>query len=179
MNKFASAISRRGLLAGAVAACAGPATLLGEGPGAEFDAQCVFCQIVAGTREASVVWSDGQCVAFGSNRPLQPGHLLLVPRRHFANLYELPAEVSSHLLPVASRLGRALKATLHADGLTLQQNNEKAAGQSVFHFHLHLIPRFAGREIFKTVVEAPEASRQELESVLAPVREALATPGLG
>ena len=173
MNQLVSAISRRGLLAGAVAACAGPATLLGEGEGTEFDPECVFCQIVAGTREATLVWQDDRYVAFGSIRPLQPGHVLLVPRRHFANLYELPEEVSSHLLPVASRLGRALKATLHADGLTLLQNNEKAAGQSVFHFHLHLIPRFAGREIFKTLVEPPEASGQELESVLAPVREAL------
>ena len=178
MSRVASAISRRGLLAGTVAACAVPGTLLGEDPGAEFDAQCVFCQIVAGTREASVVWRDDQCVAFGSIRPLQPGHLLLVPRRHFANLYELPAEVSSHLLPVASRLGRALKATLHADGLTLLQNNEKAAGQSVFHFHLHLIPRFAGTKIFETVVDAPEAGPEELERALAPVRAALSSKGL-
>jgi histidine triad (HIT) family protein len=76
-------------------------------------------------------------------------------------------------------LARALKATLHADGLNLMQSNEKAAGQSVFHFHLHLIPRFAGKEIFKTVVEAPEADHEELERVLGPVRAALSTPGIG
>jgi histidine triad (HIT) family protein len=166
-------ISRRGLLAGAFAACAAPRALLGEGTGAEFDPQCVFCQIAAGTREATIVWSDEKCLAFGSIGPLQPGHLLLVPRRHFANLYELPDEVAAHLLPVASRLARALKSTLHADGLNLWQSNEKAAGQSVFHFHLHLIPRFAGQEIFETVVEVPKATQQDLEKVLAPVRAAL------
>jgi histidine triad (HIT) family protein len=174
MSKSANAISRRGLLTGALATCAVPGELLAGSPGAELDAQCVFCQIVAGTREATFVWRDEQCVAFGSIRPLQPGHLLLVPRRHFADLYQLPEDLAAHLLPVASRLGRALKTTLQADGLTLLQNNEKAAGQSVFHFHLHLIPRFTDKEIFKTVVEAPKASQQELESVLAPVRAALA-----
>jgi histidine triad (HIT) family protein len=177
VNQLASAISRRGLLAGAVAACAAPGALVGEGEGSEFDPECVFCQIVAATREATFVWQDDRCVAFGSIGPLQPGHLLLVPRRHYVNLYELPDEVASHLLPVASRLARALKTTLHADGLNLWQSNEKAAGQSVFHFHLHLIPRFAGREIFKTVVEVPRATPQELEAVLAPVRATLASKG--
>lgn len=170
----ANRVSRRALLAGSFAACAAPRVLLaGEGATAAAP-DCVFCQIVAGTRPATFVFEDDRCVAFGSIEPIQPGHLLLVPRHHVATLYELSEADASHLLPVASRLGRALKRAHQADGLTLLQNNERAAGQAVFHFHLHLIPRHAGVEIFRRVVETHRATPEELERDLAPVRAALA-----
>ena len=167
-------LSRRALLGGSLAALAGP-RLWGAGapPRGAADPECVFCQIAGRSREATFVWEDDLCVAFGSISPLQPGHVLLVPRRHVVDLYDLPADVGAHLLPVASRIGRALKETLHADGLTLLQNNEKAAGQSVFHVHRHLIPRHKGQEVFKTLVQTPKATQAELEAVLAPVRRAL------
>lgn len=169
-------VSRRALLAGSLAACASPARLFGSDPDPRQEPGCVFCQIVAGTRPATFVYEDDRCVAFGSIEPIQPGHLLLVPRSHVATLYELPEVDAAHLLPVASRLGRALKRAHQADGLTLLQNNEKAAGQAVFHFHLHLIPRHAGREIFRRVVETHRATPEELERDLAPVRAALLAP---
>lgn len=167
-------LSRRALLGGSLAALASPRLLRAEGPPhAASDPSCVFCQIVNHSSEATFVWQDDLCVAFGSISPLQPGHVLLVPRQHVVTLYDLPADVGAHLLPVASRIGRTLKETLHADGLTLLQNNEKASGQAVFHFHMHLIPRHAGQEVFKTLVQPPKATQAELEAVLAPVRKAL------
>lgn len=158
-------------------ACATPGALLAGEVAAAADADCVFCQIVAGTRPATFVFEDDLCVAFGTIEPIEPGHLLLVPRRHVETLYDLPETIAAHLLPVASRLGRALQRAHRADGLTLLQSNEKAAGQSVPHFHLHLIPRHAGREIFRRVVETHRATPEELERDLAPVRAALATSG--
>ena len=172
------ALSRRSVIGASLAALAGPSLLKGRQEPREVspqvaDSACVFCQIVAGSREATFVWQDELCVAFGSLYPIQPGHVLLVPRRHVVNLYDLPPDVGAHLLPTASRIGKTLKSVLQADGLTLVQNNDKAAGQTVFHFHLHLIPRREGHEIFKTLVETKMATQAELDGVLAPVRRAL------
>jgi histidine triad (HIT) family protein len=173
---MSSYFSRRSLLTGALAYLAAPRGALGAADPVASDPGCVFCQIVAGKSEATLVWQDDLCVAFASINPLQPGHLLLVPRQHVENLYGLPEDVAAHLLPVASRIGRAIKSALRADGLTLLQNNEKAAGQSVLHFHLHLIPRHEGVAVFKTMVEAPKATPEQLESAVAPIRKALVHP---
>jgi histidine triad (HIT) family protein len=169
--------SRRSLLTGSLATVAAPRGLLGAAaPVLAADPNCVFCQIVAGKREAVIVWQDDVCVAFASIYPIQPGHLLLVPRHHVENLYGLPDDVGAHLLPVASKISRAMKAALKADGLSLRQNNEKASGQTVFHFHLHLIPRWEGKEVFKTLVDPPLATPEQLKSAVAPIRKALAHP---
>jgi histidine triad (HIT) family protein len=135
----------------------------------------VFCQIAAGKAEAAIAWQDDVCVAIASIYPLQPGHLLLLPRQHVENLYSLPDDIGAHLLPVASRIGRAMKASLHADGLSVRQNNEKAGDQTVFHFHIHLIPRWEGKEVFKTLIDPPRATTEQLESAVAPIRKALAS----
>ncbi len=180
-------VSRRSFFAGSLAGVAGIAGIAGiaaaaaprgvlaeprpEAPPA--DPSCVFCQIVAGRREASLVWQDDLCVAFGSIHPLAPGHLLIVPRRHVENLYSLPEAVGAHLFPLAAKLGRTLKTVLRPDGLTLLQNNEKGGGQTVFHFHLHLIPRHVGGTAIQ-VADTPLATREQLEAALAPVRKALA-----
>jgi histidine triad (HIT) family protein len=171
-------LSRRSVIGASLAAFATPALrphgLASPGQAPAADPACVFCKIIAGSREAPLVWQDELCVAFGSLHPIQPGHVLLVPRRHAVNLYDLPADAGAHLLPVASRIARALKSVLRADGLTLLQNSEKASGQSVFHFHLHLIPRREGHEIWKHLAEPRMATQAELDGVLAPVRQALA-----
>ncbi len=180
-------VSRRSFFAGSLATvvgtaagAAGAAGVPRGAPAAEprpaavpADPGCVFCQIVAGRREASLVWQDELCVAFGSIHPLAPGHLLIVPRRHVENLYSLPEAVGAHLFPLAAKLGRTLKTVLRPDGLTLLQNNERGGGQTVFHFHLHLIPRHAGSTAIQ-VADAPLATREQLEAALAPVRKALA-----
>jgi histidine triad (HIT) family protein len=174
---MSSHFSRRSLLTGSLAALMAPRGLLGAAaPVPASDPDCVFCQIVAGKREATFAWQDDVCVAFASIYPLQPGHLLLVPRQHVENLYGLPDDVGAHLLPVASRIGRAIKSALRADGLSLRQNNEKAGDQTVFHFHLHLIPRWEGKEVFKTLIDPPRATPEQLESAVAPIRRALVPP---
>lgn len=164
--------SRRELLLGA--ACGILAhSLGGELVPAVSPASCVFCDIIAGRRAAAVVYGDDRCLAFGSIEPLQPGHLLLVPRRHAENLFDLPEDDAAHLLPVAGRLSRALREVFHADGLTCLQNSGKASGQSVLHYHMHLIPRHDGVELFRRVVDAKKVEQSELENALAPVRESL------
>lgn len=163
--------SRRTVLQGLGAMAAAPASTVHA---AAKDDDCVFCRIVAGTSEATIVWRDARCVAIADRFPFAPGHTLLMPRTHVRDLYAMPDELAAHLFGLAPRLARELKRVFKADGMTLVQNNEHAGGQSVFHFHLHLVPRTTGVELFRRVVERPEAPRELRERQFAPVRAALA-----
>lgn len=174
---MAARFSRREVVAGSLGLLAGCAVLPKKPPAVVSKPDCVFCQIVAGRSEATVVWQDDLAIAFGSLYAVQPGHVLLVPKTHAEDLFTLPESVAAHLLPAAARLGRALKSVLGADGVTLLQNNGAASEQTVFHVHLHLIPRHAGARIHEWTVEAPRTTPEEREAVLAPVRQALASSG--
>ena len=76
--------------------------------------------------------------------PASPGHMLILPKEHYANLYELPEEIAAEAMKLAKKLAIAAKKALNADGVNVVQNNEEAAGQTVMHYHLHVIPRFVG-----------------------------------
>jgi histidine triad (HIT) family protein len=166
--------TRRRLLQGLAAAAALPAaTRAAHASGAPGHDDCVFCRIEAGLEDAVVVWRDEHLVAFADKFPFTPGHTLLVPRRHFRDLYAMPAGLAANLYAFAPTLARTLKRAFAADGITCIQNNERAGGQSVFHFHMHFVPRTAGVELFRRLndrVEAPTADREQL---FAPVRELL------
>ena len=106
---------------------------------------CIFCRIVAGDAPASVVHRDERCVAFMDIRPVNPGHLLVVPTRHAAHLVDTDAETVAHLTRVAHRLAAAIRASgLRCEGVNLHLADGAAAGQDVFHVHLHVIPRWKG-----------------------------------
>lgn len=144
------------------------ASLLAAGP-----RPCVFCEIVAGSRPAAVVHRDDLVVAFMDRAPRNPGHVLIVPVAHAENYLEVPAATLARMSELAQRIGRALRQTdLNAEGIGLVMNTGRAAGQSVFHAHLHVIPRHTG--------EAPPAGESritpgpELEVSAAKIRSALA-----
>lgn len=107
---------------------------------------CVFCEIIAGRRqEEGLVFHDEQITAFLSLGARNPGHILIVPNRHAETFMAVPADTLHHMTDQAQRLVAALRRTdLRAEGIMLQMNAGRAAGQSVFHAHLHIIPRFAG-----------------------------------
>ncbi len=106
---------------------------------------CIFCRIVAGDAPASVVHRDDRCVAFMDLRPVNPGHLLVVPLRHAAHLADADGETVAHLMRVAHRLAAALRASgLRCEGVNLFLADGAAAMQEVFHVHLHVFPRWRG-----------------------------------
>lgn len=108
--------------------------------------------------------------------PLTPGHALIVPRRHVRDLYELPDGLAGPLLSTAAQVARAAKRAFGADGVTLRQNNEAASDQHLFHFHLHVIPRFNGdRKRFNAPPQP--AGRAEQEAAAARLRPALLAGG--
>jgi diadenosine tetraphosphate (Ap4A) HIT family hydrolase len=107
--------------------------------------RCVFCDIIAGHAPASLVYQDDQVVAFLDIRPVNAGHVLVVPRTHAASLSELEPETGGALFQAGMRLGAALRRSgLRCEGINLYVADGAAAGQDVFHVHLHVLPRFRG-----------------------------------
>jgi histidine triad (HIT) family protein len=102
--------------------------------------ECVFCQIIRKEAPASMVYENDKVVAFLSNRPVNEGHTLVVPKRHYNNIYEMPEDEVGHLFAVAKRLAVAVRDSMAAEGIRIVQNNGWAAGQVIFHVHVHIIP---------------------------------------
>lgn len=107
---------------------------------------CVFCGIVAGAIPSTRVFEDERTYAFMDLAPASEGHLLVVPKAHTKNLLEIPAEDLAAVAATGQRLARHVIETLDADGVNLINSCGEAAWQTVFHFHLHVIPRYAGRD---------------------------------
>jgi histidine triad (HIT) family protein len=101
--------------------------------------ECQFCKIIAGLVPCQMVLEDEACAAFLDNRPLFPGHCLLVPRRHVYSIHELPDELIAPFFAAAKLLSAAILAAMNVDGTFLAMNNH--VSQSVPHFHMHLVPR--------------------------------------
>lgn len=109
---------------------------------------CVFCDIVAGTAAARIVYSNDDILGFLDIRPVTRGHTLLVPRTHSAGLADLPAEAGAQLFAAGQRLAAALKdGDIAADGVNLAVNDGRAAFQTVFHTHMHVVPRHDGDKL--------------------------------
>ena len=104
---------------------------------------CVFCKVVRGEIPSARVLETPDAVVFLDINPLNPGHTLLVPRAHHANLTDLPEETAAHAGSLLPRLCRAVKAATGAPGLNVVINNGSVAGQTIDHCHWHIIPRFA------------------------------------
>lgn len=106
------------------------------------DCNCIFCKIANGEIPAATVYEDEEFRAILDLGPAAKGHTLILPKKHAANLFELPDETAAKAFVLAKKLGTCLKEKLNADGLNVVQNNGETAGQTVFHFHMHLIPRY-------------------------------------
>ena len=104
---------------------------------------CVFCKIVAGEIPAYKVYEDDKILAFLDAQPINFGHTLIIPKKHYQSLEEIPEEELESLILVAKKLGAIFKANLKIEGYNLSLNNGKVAGQEVPHLHFHLIPRYA------------------------------------
>ena len=106
------------------------------------DDNCIFCKIANGEIPSKTIYEDEEFRAILDLGPDAKGHALILPKDHFANLFELPEEKAASVMKLAKKLGAQMKENLKADGFNLVQNNGECAGQTVFHFHLHLIPRY-------------------------------------
>ncbi len=105
---------------------------------------CIFCKIVSGEIPSVKVYEDEKVMAFMDINPLNDGHTLVIPKRHFETLLEIDPEDLSATIKAAQKIAKAIQKALNPDGITVIQLNKKAAGQMIPHLHLHLIPRWEG-----------------------------------
>jgi histidine triad (HIT) family protein len=103
---------------------------------------CIFCKIVAGELPSEIVQEDDHTIAFMDINPWTRGHALVIPRRHSRNLYDVDDDDLAHVASAAKRLARRMRDALGCDGINLLNSSEPAAWQTVFHTHIHVIPRY-------------------------------------
>lgn len=101
---------------------------------------CVFCKIIRKELPASIVYEDENVIAFLSNRPVNEGHTLVVPKKHYVDIHDLPEVDAANLFTVTKRIARCVRDAMVPAGIRIVQNNGSAAGQVVFHMHIHIIP---------------------------------------
>lgn len=131
---------------------------------------CIFCKIASGKIPSKTLYEDDLFRVILDLGPATKGHALILPKDHAANLYELPDETAAAAMKLAKKMALIMREKLHFDGLNLVQNNGEAAGQTVSHFHLHLIPRYKGDG--QNINWIPgEVSQEELETVRKEITE--------
>lgn len=107
---------------------------------------CIFCKIANGEIPSATLYEDDDFRVILDLAPAAKGHALILPKEHYRNLYELPEEMAAKVLILAKKMILKMTEVLNCDGYNVVQNNEEAAGQTVFHFHMHLIPRYVDDE---------------------------------
>lgn len=126
------------------------------------DTNCIFCKIANGEIPSKTLYEDEDFRIILDLGPASKGHALILPKNHYANLYELPEETAGEVMKLAKRMAAQMTERLGCEGFNLVQNNGELAGQTVFHFHMHLIPRY--REDGQKIGWKPqEVSQEELE----------------
>ena len=109
--------------------------------------KCIFCKIAAGDIPAATLFEDEDFRVILDLGPASKGHALILPKAHYANLYEMPDELAGKAMILAKKMVTVLTKALDCDGFNVVQNNGESAGQTVFHFHMHLIPRYEGDQV--------------------------------
>lgn len=130
---------------------------------------CIFCRIADGEIPSKTLYEDDMFRVILDINPASKGHALILTKKHFANIYELDNETAAEALVLARRMATVMTEALGCDGFNILQNNGEVAGQTVFHFHIHLIPRYAGDSVGLAMEEKgePDYSLDEVQQIIA------------
>lgn len=131
---------------------------------------CIFCKLANGDIPTNALYEDDIVKVIFDLGPATRGHVLVVPKEHFDNIFSMDEKTAGHVFAVASKIAKFLNDELGCDGMNLLQNNGEIAGQTVFHFHMHLIPRYKGDEVGLTW-KAGELSDEVRDEILKKVRD--------
>ncbi|MFC3883796.1 HIT family protein [Bacillus songklensis] len=139
------------------------------------DEQCIFCKIIRGEIPCAKVFENEHVLAFLDISQVTKGHTLVIPKVHKKNIYELTPDIASHLFEAVPRIANAIKEQYEPIGLNLLNNNEEPAGQTVFHYHLHLLPRYGEGDGFGAVWRShqSEYTPDDLQTIAAAISEAI------
>lgn len=128
------------------------------------DDNCIFCKLANGVFPTNSIYEDDDFKVVLDNSPATRGHALILPKSHYKNIYELPEDMAGKAFVLAKKLVGTMTEKLGAEGFNIVQNNNEIAGQSVFHFHMHLIPRYEGDG--QSILWNPTSpSAEELEAI--------------
>lgn len=111
------------------------------------DKDCIFCKIAAGEIPSATLYEDDDFRVILDLGPASKGHALIIPKEHYRNLYDIDDELAAKAIVLAKKMVNKMKDVLGCDGYNIVQNNEEPAGQTVFHFHMHMIPRYKGDNV--------------------------------
>ena len=131
---------------------------------------CIFCKIANGEIPSATVYEDSICRVILDVNPANKGHALIIPKEHFDNIYSMDAETAAKIFTIATEVAKAQKAELNPDGLNILQNNGEAAGQTVFHFHMHLVQRYIKDNVTMTWIPG-KADTEELSALSKALRK--------
>jgi histidine triad (HIT) family protein len=131
---------------------------------------CVFCSIVSGTAPAEFVLQDESVVAFMDLHPATEGHVLVLPRRHARDLWEIAEEEAERVMTASLQVARMIRQAFAPDGINLVHASGAAAWQDVFHFHMHVIPRYNGDSLVPPWLDRPPADRSTLRVLAERIR---------
>ncbi|RNJ75330.1 MAG: HIT family protein [Nitrosopumilus sp. H13] len=133
---------------------------------------CIFCEIIRGTRKGHLLYSDDSHLAFLDRYPIDTGHTLIVPKRHYEMITDMKEEDVGRIFALVPRIAGAVLAATGADAFSLGQNNGRAARQIVPHVHVHIIPRYSSKGAVWTKRSIPQDS--ELDGIAEKIRSYLA-----
>lgn len=136
---------------------------------------CIFCKIIDGEIPSAKVYEDDKVYAFLDISQVTKGHTLVIPKTHTKNIYETPAEVAKELFARIPKISNAIKETYHPIGMNLLNNNEAPADQSVFHLHIHIIPRYDEHDGFSSnwTVHADDYTSDDLQQIAKEISESV------
>lgn len=137
------------------------------------DQNCIFCRIANGEINSVQIYEDADFRVILDVSPASKGHALILPKEHAKNLFELPDETAAKAIVLAKKIGAAMMQALGCQGLNFVQNNGEAAGQTVMHFHIHLIPRYDGDGAM-VQWQPHQSEAKEQEALAEKIRSALA-----
>lgn len=134
--------------------------------------ECIFCKIAGGDIPSNTIYENSEFKVIMDIAPATKGHVLIIPKEHFNDIYDIDAVTAGKLFQLATVVARALKEVLNCDGMNVLQNNGEIAGQTVFHFHMHLIPRYEGDTVTMKWEEHPMED-VDMEQLRQDIRKAL------
>lgn len=133
---------------------------------------CIFCKIATGDIPSYTLYEDEDFRVFLDLSPTDYGHALIIPKNHYPNIFALDDNIGAKIFPLAKKIASALKEALHCDGVNILQNNGEDAGQTLFHFHVHVIPRYKGDKT-KIEFDPNELKKDDADKILEAVKKYL------
>ncbi|MDR0797628.1 MAG: HIT family protein [Nitrososphaerota archaeon] len=136
----------------------------------KFDDNCIFCKIVKKQAPASILYEDDSVMAFLDIKPLIEGHTLVISKEHYEGIFDIPTELLGKIHKVTQTVATAVKQAVRADGISVVQQNGKAANQVIFHIHVHVIPKYVDQKM-KSFDELQIVDNKQLDLTVAKIKK--------